>query len=181
VTRPARLFLLPLLPLLPAAITAAACGPPPADAVVNVPGAATAPALAEVAPSASISAEPCPAAPAAAIAWETSESVARERAKARGAPLLVFFFASWDATGVRMDRLTWKDPQVIKSAGSFVPLRIDFTETDANSELDADRFGVTAVPTTLLLDDAGNELERIVGFVEPRGILAAMARVTPGH
>lgn len=166
-----------LVPLLSTAFLAA-CGPPPADAIVHVPGAQHALAHAPVTPSS----EPAeaPPEPAGAIAWETSASVARERAKIRGAPLLVFVFAEWATAAVQMERTTWADPRVIRRARPFIALRLDVSAADANAQVSADVHDLRAIPAVVILDELGHEITRIEGHAGPDEVLAAMRRAMPG-
>jgi thiol:disulfide interchange protein len=166
----------PLLPVLFIAVLAA-CGPAPADAVVLLPGTQNGPALVPVAPSA----EPAQERPAhvGAIAWETSDSVARERAKTRGAPLLVFVFAAWSTAALRTERTTLADPRVIRKARTFVALRLDVTEADANAQAAADGYELRTRPSIVLLDHLGHEITRLEGYAGPDDVLAAMRQVLP--
>lgn len=157
----------------------AACGPPRTDVVVHLPGAQRTPALVEVAPSTEPAPEP--PAPAATIAWETSDDVARERAKTRGAPLLVFAFASWATAAVRMDRTTWADARVVQRARPFIALRLDVSEADANAQVGADGYDLRTIPSVVLLDEHGHEITRLEGYVGSDEVLAAMGRVMPDH
>lgn len=168
----------PLPPLL-LPIAVVACGPQPADVVVHLPGPQTAPAIADPAPSGGPATEPPDR--AASIAWETDDAAARERAKARGVPLLVFVTADWSAPDARMDRETWSDPRVIRRARSFVALRLDVSKADANAQVDADRYDVQRVPSTVILDELGHEITRIDGYARPEDVLSAMSRVLPGN
>jgi thiol:disulfide interchange protein len=165
--------------LLLQSILLAACGPPRADATVHVPGVQTTPSVTDVVPSGEPSVTaPAPAAP---IAWESSHAAARERAKTRAAPLLVFVFAEWATAAVRMDRTTWVDPRVVQHARSFVALRLDVSKADANAQVEADAYDVVTMPSTVLLDELGHEITRVEGYAGPDDMLAVMRRVVPGH
>jgi len=145
---------------------------------VEVPGGEPAPAAIEVAPSGEPAADVRKK--ASAITWETSEVVARNRAKARKKPLVVFLYAAWATPAVRMDRTTWSDPRIIERAQSFVALRLDVTNADANAQADADRFDLSMMPSTVILDFEGRELTRLDGYSGPDEMLAAMSRVDTG-
>lgn len=167
-----------LAPLLSLLIAASSCGPPSRDAVVHVAGGAAVPSLVEVTPSAEPGREAPPV--PAVMPWETSRSAARARARDRGAPILVFLFAAWSTAAVRMDRTTWTDARVLRRARSFIPLRVDVTEADANAQVSADDLDVEVLPCVLLLDELGHEIARIDGYAGPDEVLAVMGRALPG-
>jgi thiol:disulfide interchange protein len=157
----------------------AACGPSPSDATVHVAGAQAPPSIVEAASSG----EPAlgPSAPSAPIPWESSDAVARERAKLRGAPLLVFVFADWATAAVRMERTTFADPRVIQRARSFVALRLDVSKADANAQVEADGYDLRTMPSIVLLDHFGHEITRVEGYAGPDDVLGAMRLVLPDN
>ena len=120
---------------------------------------------------ASVSAEPHKSA-ARTIVWETSEIDARERAKKRGLPLLIFACAAWATQCSAMERYVWTDPRVISLAPRFVWLKIDLTETEGDGELVAQRLGISGVPMTLVVEADGTRI-----YAQPQGLPAEqMAR-----
>ena len=128
-------------------------GPLTSPPVIVIPPDESAPTPAPPVPVAS---SPRPAAPrAAAIAWITSERDARDQARRKNLPLLVYVRAAWAAPCLAMERGAWRDPRVIAAASSFVPLQLDVTEADGNAELYAQRYGVERIPEILIVDPAG--------------------------
>ncbi len=64
-----------------------------------------------------------------------------------------------------------------EQAERFVTLRADMTaESDDNTAL-TEKFQIQGVPTIVLLDTAGNEVDRLVGYVGPEELLARLRRV----
>jgi len=173
---PNMLRALPSLSILLIALSIG-CGPATTGSVpvVDVPGMSQPPTTIEAAPSAE--ATPAPPKKPSVLTWETSETAARARAKTRKMPLVVFLYAEWAAPAVRMDRTTWSDPRVLERVQSFVPLRLDVTNADANAQAEADRFDLSMMPSIVILDFGGRELARIDGFAGPDEVLAAMAGV----
>jgi thiol:disulfide interchange protein len=111
------------------------------------------------------------------IAWETSETTARKRANAREMPLLVFLCAAWATPSVQMDRVTWADPRVVERARSFVMLRLDLTNADANAQADADIFDLQVMPSTVIVDPNGTVVVTLAGLAGPDEVLSAMNRL----
>lgn len=113
-----------------------------------------------------------------AIAWETSEREARERARRNGLPLLVYARAAWSADSLEMERKAWVDARVVAAARGFVALRLDVTTTEGDAELHAQRYGLTAVPMTLLFDARGRKVAARAGWVEPVALATDLAEAS---
>lgn len=156
------------------ALSAAACSPaPPAAPVVVVP-----PPLppAAIATASSSAAPPTKTRPSRGIAWLTSEPDARARARASGAPLLVYASAAWAASCAELDRDVWPDPRVVAASARFVPLRLDLTDTEGDAEGYAARYGIQGVPEVVVLSPDGRPLARASRLVTVAELLAVLAR-----
>jgi thiol:disulfide interchange protein len=95
------------------------------------------------------------AAPATSIAWRTDFDAALAEARRDGKYLLVDFSADWCPPCIAMKHDVWPDPEVARAlANGYVPLLID---TDKNGVV-PERYGVTGIPTVLVLDDTGKVL-----------------------
>lgn len=108
------------------------------------------------------------------VSW-SSFGKGAELARAENKPLLVTFITNWCGYCGKMDRTTWKDPDVIQRAGELVAVRVDAEETKARDGFKgvdlAARYGVQGYPTTLVLDAQGREVARTGGYQEPRQLL----------
>lgn len=110
----------------------------------------------------------------AAVTWfrDYDEAIAESRTLKR--PVLIDFAASWCVPCRMMDKHVWPDPAVQQALrNDVVPLRLDMDA--ANTKVLVEKFGVEFVPTILLVDTDGNELQRS-GFVDAKGLLELLPK-----
>jgi thiol:disulfide interchange protein len=106
-------------------------------------------------------------APATAIEWRTDFDAALGEARREGKRVLVDFSADWCPPCIAMKHDVWPDPEVARAiADGYVPLLID---TDKNGVV-PERYGVTGIPTILVLDDTGTVL-RESAFLSASGMV----------
>jgi protein disulfide-isomerase len=118
-----------------------------------------------------------PAAPARAqVAWRAPFESARAEAAANARPLLVQFTGPWCVYCLRMDRETFARPDVAALAGAeFVPVKV---RADERPDL-MEHFGVSRLPTTIVLAPDGRPLLRRDGYADPGTYLALLAAARP--
>jgi len=75
-----------------------------------------------------------------------------------------------------MAREVWSDSRILSQGTPLVAVRVDLTADAPDSELWAARYGLRAVPTTLVLDPEGREVARCDGFCTAEQVLAAIQR-----
>lgn len=93
--------------------------------------------------------------------WSTDFDAALRRADAEKRPILVAVTAVWCGPCRQMQQLTFNDPSVQQTlSDSYVAVSVD---GDQRPDL-IGRFGVSAFPTTLVLDSRGVEVRRWLGF-----------------
>ena len=103
----------------------------------------------------------------ASLDWHRDKDEAFQTARATHKPVLAFLYADWCTYCRQMDSTTFRDPHVIKDLGRrFVWLRLNAETNPEGADLQR-RFGVEGYPTLLILDESGNEIERLSGFVPP--------------
>jgi len=101
------------------------------------------------------------------IHWLKSLDAAQKEARAEHKPILVDFFATWCGPCRMMDEETWPNADVKAAVTKYVPVRQD---VDANQDV-ASRFDIESIPTVVILDADGKELDRNVGFADPAELL----------
>lgn len=114
---------------------------------------------------------------AGGAAWTDDLRGALDRAQKDGKPVLVDVWATWCAPCKLMDRTTWIDKDVVARLGAFVPVKVD---ADLQKTF-IERYQVEAFPTVLLLDGKGNEISRLLGFVDVQKILPVLGAVGDGY
>jgi len=118
-----------------------------------------------------------PGSPPQAIAWEAYDRWAETGGSHAAKPLLIDFMAEWCIPCREMDHTTYVDPNVVEEADRFHMVKADITEeNDSTSEL-VSKFDVKGVPTVILFSPAGEERQRMVGYVGPDELLAAMQAI----
>ena len=79
-----------------------------------------------------------------------------------------------------MKRSTFVDPDVTREAERFATLVADVTESSARNDALLAKFAVVGVPTIIFYGPGGQELDRLVGFVDADTFARTMRRVGGG-
>jgi thiol-disulfide isomerase/thioredoxin/tetratricopeptide (TPR) repeat protein len=102
---------------------------------------------------------------------------ARAEAGRRDTVVMIEFYAEWCNWCRRLEADTFSAPAVRRELEQIVSLRRDAEKDGA--ELAA-RFGVDSYPTMIFLDAAGNEMDRIIGYLPPAPFLERIGRIRTG-
>jgi len=114
------------------------------------------------------------------IAWVPFSDEALAHATAAGRPVLLDFEAAWCLPCREMERTTFRDPAVVRSAADFVMVKVDVTTEDERSSALTGRFGVAGVPTLVLLGPDGRERGRFARLVSAAEMARAMEEARRG-
>ncbi|HEY3379359.1 MAG TPA: thioredoxin fold domain-containing protein, partial [Armatimonadota bacterium] len=106
------------------------------------------------------------------IAWRLSLPEALAEAKGRKTLIVVDAYADWCHWCTKMDEDTFTNAEVQHRMKDFVPVRIN---TDHDPEF-AQRYGVSGLPTTLVLDATGKVKLSQSGYLPPQDYLQLLAQ-----
>ena len=102
-----------------------------------------------------------------AIPWQAFEPATLDAARSSGKPAVVDFLADWCIPCKEMEHTTFLDPRVRREAERFTMLKADITnESDQVNDL-VERYQVRGVPTVIVFDSSGAEVQRLVGYTGP--------------
>jgi len=101
------------------------------------------------------------------VEWKPFTEDALTEISGRG--MIIDFYADWCIPCKELDALTFSDPNVIKLSKEFETYKADMTKS-LSPEVESlrDRFKIIGVPTVLILNSKGEEVERITGFVNAK-------------
>ena len=111
------------------------------------------------------------------IRWESLSVGALDRAIASRRPAIVEFGADWCLPCVAMAKTTFVDADVARESERFSMLKADVTESTPANDALLGQFQVLGVPTIIFYDGAGEEVDRVVGYVDAQRFAAMMRKV----
>ena len=100
------------------------------------------------------------------IAWQNykPEIVSASLYGSKG--MIIDFYADWCIPCKELDAYTFSDGRVIALANNFVALKADMTKSlSPDVETLRTKYNIVGVPTVLIIDSKGKEIQRITGFV----------------
>lgn len=91
---------------------------------------------------------------------------------------IIDFYADWCIPCKELDALTFSDESVIEESKNFITLKADMTKSLA-PEVSAlrEKYKIVGVPTVLILNSKGEEVNRITGFVNAEEFLRIISSV----
>jgi len=102
------------------------------------------------------------------IEWKRWTPSVFEEAKEKKRLVLVDFSAEWCSFCKKMDKTTWRDPQVLAIIGeNYIPVRV---EDEIDTEL-AEKYRDYGRPAIIVLDADGKEIFKKTGYLKPQWML----------
>ncbi|MCX7798621.1 MAG: protein-disulfide reductase DsbD [Melioribacter sp.] len=92
--------------------------------------------------------------------------------------VIIDFYADWCIPCKELDALTFSDREVIAEMKNFVTFKVDMTQTfSEKNEKIRNKFNIVGIPTIIIIDSKGNEVERLTGFVDAKEFLKKLRNV----
>lgn len=114
----------------------------------------------------------------ASLNWEYYTEDNYQNALSNNEKIIIDFYADWCIPCKELDAITFSDEKVIKSAEKFKAFKVDMTKTMSDeTEILRKKFEIRGMPTVLIFDSNGSEVERITGFVNANEFLKKIENV----
>jgi YHS domain-containing protein/thiol-disulfide isomerase/thioredoxin len=115
---------------------------------------------------------------ATAIQWQTDLDAARAIAEREQKLLLVHFYTESCGPCRMLDATVFNQPNVASVVHSrYVPVKLNANDFQATAE----RFGITRVPTDVVITPQGRVLERLVSPATPMAYIGQMSGIAEQH
>jgi len=112
------------------------------------------------------------------IDWKEFSENALIISKNNTRPVIIDFYADWCIPCKELDHSTFSDPKVVEVSKRFDTYKADMTHTLSDDvEMMRTKFKIIGVPTLLILDSKGNEVNRIIGFISAKDFLKYLNKV----
>lgn len=108
------------------------------------------------------------------LRWELTLDSAKRRAAQTNRPVLIHFWADWCSACRRMEQEVFTRPEVISTLESdFVSVKVNVDHFPATRR----HYGVTALPTDIIITPQGLQIEQLCGAMAPGEYLARLDQV----
>ena len=115
----------------------------------------------------------------ASINWIKDEALGFAAARKNSRPILIDMWAEWCEACKKMDVTTFADPAVIATLNQhWTAIKLDLTESTPENETIQTKYGLTSLPTLVLLPPDGSleKTQRIGGYVNSTTLLDHLSR-----
>ncbi len=112
------------------------------------------------------------------IEWKSysENSLSKSTSLTKGA--IIDFYADWCIPCKELDASTFSNPKVIEESKNFITLKANMTKTlSPDVEQLRDKYKIVGVPTILILNSDGKEIQRITGFINAKEFSEMLKKV----
>ncbi|MCB0750349.1 MAG: thioredoxin fold domain-containing protein, partial [Ignavibacteriae bacterium] len=104
--------------------------------------------------------------------WEYYTEANYTTALSNNDKMIIDFYADWCIPCKELDAITFSDEKVIAASKNFKSFKVDMTKTLSDqTEIIRKKFDIRGMPTVLIINSSGQEVERITGFVNAEEFL----------
>lgn len=104
--------------------------------------------------------------------WQYYSPEIYESAIQSNEKMIIDFYADWCIPCKELDALTFSNENVIAASKDFTSIKVDMTKTmSEQTEIIRNKFNIRGMPTVLIINSNGEEIERITGFVNAEEFL----------
>jgi len=112
------------------------------------------------------------------IPWKKYSLAQYEASLKNHRKVIIDFYADWCIPCKELDAQTFSDPEVIKAAETFDNYKVDMTESLSEAtEKVRKKFNIKGMPTVIIFNSSGKEVERITGFIPPEEFLKIILKI----
>ena len=110
--------------------------------------------------------------------WQVFSDTKYEASLNNKERMLIDFYADWCIPCKELDAVTFSDPKVVEESKRFTPYKVDMTQTlSEETEKIRNKFNIVGMPTVLLINSKGEEVERLTGFVNEEEFLQLLKKI----
>jgi len=110
--------------------------------------------------------------------WQKFSEVKYEQSLKNNESMVVDFYADWCIPCKELDALTFSDSRVLGRMEKFTSYKVDMTKTLSDeTEVLRTKFKIIGMPTVLIINAKGEEVERLTGFVNADDFLKILNKV----
>ncbi|MGE5679324.1 MAG: thioredoxin domain-containing protein, partial [Bacillota bacterium] len=96
--------------------------------------------------------------------WQHYTEAAYASALSSNRPMIIDFYADWCIPCKELDAMTFSDSRVISESKRFGTYKVDMTKSSEETEIIRNKFKIVGMPTVLMINSKGEEIQRITGF-----------------
>ena len=109
--------------------------------------------------------------------WQKFSEAKYELSLKNNERMVVDFYADWCIPCKELDAMTFSDPRVLGSLTKFTTYKVDMTQTVSDeTEKLRNKFKIVGMPTVLIINAKGEEVERLTGFVNANEFLKLLQK-----
>jgi thiol:disulfide interchange protein DsbD len=109
--------------------------------------------------------------------WQKFSEIRYEQSLKNNEKMIIDFYADWCIPCKELDGLTFADKRVVETSGKFTAYKVDMTQTlsDETEKL-RNKFNIVGMPTVLIINSNGKEVERLTGFINADEFLKVISK-----